>query len=524
MFSVKSAAVAAMFVFGAATMGQSLVPGPDPAGPNNHYMFGTLRPGSPTLTALGLSGPHLLRMCGGSNPMVRAVSQQFGLPSDVAGQIEVLAVAYANDEFAPWHLTQPSFNGRHTRIEFVVQTSGGGSGFANNQVYGVDYMCSGTWPNPNVAGIGPFVVNNAKAAPGDVINALAYEHTPVVPIFFTISRQSAALLRSAHPTLFGSLNACDVLRSPPTGGGFATIVAAGTSPSIDLHQDDEITSLMIDRNGCAVIGLSHDSPSIVYQRPILSVGPPSAPTQNWPKKNMLLGFVPASAAALGVIPIDYDRTYGKLFAWADAPELGLPNEAPSGFAIDLADTWSDDPPDVQYFPPTLPLRDNPGDDYVSRHSMYVNGYDGGPGHRAFVDLGATFEVEVNHAGAGAYESLGWLLLMCPGSMIGRPWTEITSGGDTFTIPTNLAPWSASEPWGCVPLAGGLTGWPGLENLVVGAVDPQGGVVSIQAPTVVSDYVFFSLVMTNEQGVLHLRSSEHVWTTFQPAVADLFVVP
>jgi hypothetical protein len=488
----------------------------DPAPIGDPYHFGALQYGSPSLTSASLTASTVLKAFDGGSLVGVLTPAMLGIPASLADSAEILAVSYANNEFALWSITEPSDDGREMRITFAVKPDPTESDFEGHRQYAVMTTSTGSascpYPSTDFESMGPFAVEGAAADVGDQLTAVAHEHNPIGPIFFTVSRETAFALRSYSSTLFGNVDSSDILISPYGSNTYLTVAAEGHVTGRNLHQDDEITALAVNAAGCALISLSHDSPSIVLPRSILSVGPPENPSATYPKPNMILGWVTTAAAYEHPCPYD-SRGPNFLFPWAVSRQIGLPvkNDWPEDY--DYVDILLDldiiDPvrTHVAAHHPTLPLRSDVGNDYVSRRSFFIDKLDGGPTGRVSVLQGQTVELHVNLSSNSNYSPVCWALYVSPPSASSSStWLEYAfeSTGDAFLLPHALEPLPAYR--GSVALVGNASLYPGHSGYYWGSIASNQHVWTGTMTAPYAGEFYFSLFAVVEEGtVLHVRN-------------------
>jgi hypothetical protein len=495
-------------------------PGSDPAPPGNPYHFGMLEPGSTSLgTTLG--GAHLVRMYGGDEPVVMTDPLDLGIPASIASEAKILSIAYANDEFGVWDIAEAAVGGRHLRIAYAVKPATAASPFEGKRLYGVETtQLSSSSCASNFSSVGPFPISGAEGVAGDQITAVAFEQTPMLPIYFTVSKETAAMMRSADPLNYGNVDSCDVLISPFGSMTHAAVVWEGHLNGLGLDPEDEITSLAINSMGCAVFSLSHRSPSIVLQRPLFIAGPLGS-SDTAPKKNMLIGFVPSGSSA-GPSPY-MDRLPGYPFPWALAKQLGFYEDIYYYGAHDeLMDMWIGDPFEttVAGVLPTLPLRSDVGNQYVSRRSLFVDDRDGEATGRVFVRVNDVVQLAVNVLPNANYAPSDWVLFAAPHSRNGAPWFVPFPGiPQPFAIPLDIFS-ALPASFGSVALVGNMAPPPPHANYVFPQV-PSNGFKwsgSVAMPPVVADFQLSLIVGATVNGVFSAYNNVTLWVTALPALS------
>jgi hypothetical protein len=512
--------------------GQVTAPAPtassDPSPYLNHLFYGTMAPGSTSLS--GLTAAHVLRKRAGASLTTMITPAMLGIPSSVASSAEVLAVSYASDEFPPWSIHAPGTGGDqvHCRVEFAVEP-GSGSSFSSHQVYGVDYTNSGSWPTPGGTDLGPFAVASAAGASGDQLRGLGFQQSPITPVYFTVSKDTADDLRATNISALSGIYPSQILMSPGPNQTYCSVVLDLDVLNI-AAQNDEISSLMVGSQGNIVFSIRPGSPAYVNQTSYLSEPLPGSSSTAY-VENMLIGWIPTAATITATAPYT-TRVKGTPFWWATGTQLGIPSTDV------LGDCWAGDPTEAMYNEGTLPQRNSPGNNYASTESFFVNNLDGGPMGRIFVDWNTPYELKVNPNDAGSFDVYAWGLLMSIGTFNYRHWFSTTVGLDTFMSPMDMMrPWSStpytdvpsipsSHDHGAYSVVGNIDFTSTLGSNLLGTVSStttkwEQTFSAVGPDFATKDLIFHLFVVTIEHNNYVARVGQPVWLTFCRPLTDLW---
>ncbi len=373
--------------------------------------YGVFGPESPELTSAGLgTGDIVKRQTSdgqAASPVLRGAAAAFAFPPQVdPASIEINSIAYANDVFSawgPWAQLPTAVKLRRTTISFTV-TPGSSVTYPTGSAVPI---CSGA---PESAQIYSVITNTA--APGDgtqsfsagaavaddcglgtttagkptVLAALAVEPrdsaTGGVPVYFTLSRACCARLRQDPSLPYANAHPCDIWFAD---GIQPPVIICDMDQRGLLAPDDSIDALAMSNAGNCVFSLDAASPTVVGHARWVDAWYPSATIagsldhlSTIIDQNTLIGFVPSSVTALETwITPPPNYAFGSLFLWFDPYWLGL--EGQGSTSDDLNGIEIVDPPQMEGYGGSMPLRGSPGDSAQQRLCLFAQGVAGDGG-------------------------------------------------------------------------------------------------------------------------------------------------
>ncbi len=440
---------------------------PDPADDTGFYFQGTMKAGSPSVTAPD-TACKLARAAASAATQVQLTPAALGLPSGV----EIVAISYANDVFGEWSVLQSGVGGRHHRLEMTVDPmTTSPSIYKKHRVYGWDWssgMSTGTaypatagmTPVAQMTTVGPFEVTAALgASTSDDLEGLSWEMSPALPVLFTVSATSVSAIRSMGGALAG-FNSCDVLWS----NGPSNVMIAIPGSFWGFGNGDVLNAISVRSDGAAVIGVAAGSPCVVSGNDISNCGYPMQITAN-----TLYSFVPQ--ILFGSVPNPPTGFhFDGLNVWATAAQINLPQisgNPPPNSSDRRGDIRIHDPAETLQLTETIPLRRTVwGNNYVSKRSLSINELDGGVFSVVDVYTNTNFNCHIKLDQNGIFVPNGWGLFRAQGGL-----ATFNSASWQYNTPVPFAPGTYTTD-GPIAFVSNALATPGYEAIIgTVALDP-----------------------------------------------------